>query len=432
MSVTVGKRHTQIRQSALNINSINSGGILMLTQQQKNELDSEILGIVDSRVQAQLRKTINKRFSPGNAGEKPKESKYFVNTNSEYSSTIKFFHDVMVASSEGGQESDELRSYVKKTSTLMEEGDLSQGGYAIPTEASSRILERSLETSIIRPRATAQPMSSNKLEIPADVDENHSTNYWGGITIYRTGEGNQKTGTNPVIGKIGLTLHKLTGYCEVTDELLEDAPALEAWLIRKFASSIAFVEDNDFLTGSGANMALGMFSSANPSLITADAETGQGASTIVAENIASMWSRLYPAGQANAIWIANINCFKQLFHMGISVGLAGVPVWMPGNQLSGKPYKELLGQPIFFSEKMQSLGTAGDLGLCDPTQYIVGDRNGGVPQIASSIHVKFDYDRTAFRFVLRYDGQPSWLSTLTPKNGTETLSPFIVLSGTRT
>lgn len=404
----------------------------MLTDAQKRELDSEISAIVDSRVQAQLRKTITKRFNPNEGPDKPKEVKYFVNTDSEYSSTIKFFRDVRFASMPGGMESDELRSYVKATTKDMSEDSLSSGGYAVPTQASSRILEKALEMSIIRPRATLQPMSSNRLEIPADVDADHSSNYFGGITIYRPGEAGQKTATNPTLARIGLQLHKLTGLVHVSDELLEDAPALEAWLIRKFSQAIAFVEDYDFLNGTGVNQPLGILNSTNPALITVTAETGQGANTIVAENVLNMWARLWPEGQANAIWVANIDTFKQLSRMGIAVGTAGIPVWMPANQLAGKPYKELMGQPIFFTEKVPSLGTAGDIALIDPSQYVIGDRSGGQPQIASSIHLKFDYDQTSFRFVLRYDGQPSWTSALTPRQGSDTLSPFVVLSGTRT
>jgi HK97 family phage major capsid protein len=386
----------------------------------------------DTAIEIFKSKNITRKVPGESSGDNlnSKGGKYYVNKDSEYSSTIKFFRDIMVAGSPGGDMSDELRGYVKKTNTLMEEGDLSQGGYALPSDTSSQILEKALEMSIVRPRATLQPMSSNKLELPADMDEDHSSNYFSGITIYRPGEGEQKTGTNPVLGKVKLQLHKLVGYVEVTDELLEDAPALEAWLIRKFSQAVAFVEDSDFLVGDGANKALGMFNASNPSLITASAESGQGASTIVAENIASMWAQLWPEGQSRAVWVANINTFKQLFKMGLAVGTGGIPVWMPANQLSGRPYKELMGQPIFFTEKMQSLGTAGDIGVADMSQYLVGDRGG--LKVASSIHVKFDYDRTAFRFVLRYDGTPSWLTTLTPQNGSDALSPFVILSGSRT
>ena len=75
---------------------------------------------------------------------------------------------------------------------------------------------------------------------------------------------------------------------------------------------------------------------------------------------------------------------------------------------------------------MQTLGTQGDIGLADFSQYLIGDK-GGI-KVATSIHLRFDYDETAFRFVLRYDGQPWWLSALTPRRGTSTLSPFVVLA----
>lgn len=401
----------------------------MLTQKQKDELDSDIQGIVDARVQAQLRKTINKRFTPGDTEDKPTKERKFMNSTGEYSSITKFLHDVRSAGTPGGVESEELRSYTLATQKDMSEGSLSGGGYAVPAQAANLILEKALELSIIRPRATLQPMSTNKLEIPADVDEDHSSSYSGGITISRTGEAAQTSATNPTIGQVKLQLHKLMGLCHVTDELLEDSPALESWLIRKFSQAIAFQEDYDFLNGTGVNQALGMLNAANPSLITVDAETGQGASTIVFENIINMYARLWPQGQMNAIFIANIGCFKQLAKMAVAVGTGGVPVYLPANQVTGRPYKELMGSPIFYTEKTQALGTAGDIALVDPSQYLIGSRE---TKVASSIHLKFDYDMTSFRFVCRYDGTPSWLSTLTPKLGSESLSPFVILSGSRT
>ena len=322
---------------------------------------------------------------------------------------------------------------VRKTAGYMEEGDLAQGGYLVPTQVSTNILEKTLEASIVESRATIQPMTSNRLEIPADVDASHVSSYFGGVIIYRPGEGGTKTPTNPTFGKIALTLHKVTGLCYVTDELLADATvALEPYITRKFSQAIAFVKDDDFLNGTGANMPVGAFASGNPSLVTVTAEAGQGAATIVAENIVKMWSRLYPAGHSKAVWIANIETFPQLATMALAVGNGGIPVWMPAGGVSGKPYETLMGAPIIYTEKAQALGTAGDICLADFSQYIVGQKGSGSPDVASSIHVRFATDETAFRFVLRYDGQPSWLSTLTPKRGSATLSPFVVLSSTRT
>ena len=396
----------------------------MLTEEQKTEINQLVKGAITAK--PKITPAVESMVSP--------EEKIVADPMGGFKRAGHFYSDVIKACVPGGRESETLKSWndsVRKTAGYMEEGDMAQGGYTVPVQVSNAIIEKSLETSIVRPRASIQPMTSNRLEIPADVDANHSTNYFGGITIYRTGEGKQKTAANPTFEKIALTLHKLTGLCYVSDELLADSVvALEAYLTRKFGQAISFVEDDDFLNGTGVNMANGAFSSTNPSLVTVTAVTGQGAATIIAENIAGMWARLYPAGHGKAVWVANIETFPQLFGMALAVGAGGIPVWMPAGGISGKPYETLMGAPLIYSEKMQALGTAGDIGLADFSQYLIGEKGG--LQIASSIHIRFDYDETAFRFVLRYDGAPSWTSTLTPKRGSATLSPFVVLNSTRT
>ncbi len=321
---------------------------------------------------------------------------------------------------------------VKKTAGYMEEADDAQGGYLVPTEYATNLYQQALETSIVRPRAQFQPMMSNRIEIAADVDNNHQSNYFGGITIYRPSEGGQKTASNPTYQKIGLTLHKLVGLVHVTDELLEDsAIAVEADVSRKFSQAIAFVEDDDFLNGSGANMALGALNSANPALITVTAISGQGASTVVAENIRDMYAR--QARKRNAIWLANDDVYPQLFGMALSAGTGSVPIWLPAGGISAAPYETLMGRPLIYTEKCQALGTAGDIAFVDLSCYIIGGKaNAEAPVVATSMHFKFDYDMQSYRFVLRYDGQPLWKSALTPKYSSSTLSPFVVLSGTRT
>lgn len=178
-------------------------------------------------------------------------------------------------------------------------------------------------------------------------------------------------------------------------------------------------------------MGLGILNSNNPSIVTQDAESGQGASTIIYDNIVKMYSRMYTAGHANAIWIANIDTFPQLALMNLAVGTGGAAVWLPAGGASGKPYNTLLGHELIFSEKAKSLGTAGDIAFVDLTQYYIAQKAGGV-KFDSSMHIRFDYDEMAFRFVMRYDGQPTWKSKLTPKESSTTLGPAIVLSGTRT
>ena len=62
----------------------------------------------------------------------------------------------------------------------------------------------------------------------------------------------------------------------------------------------------------------------------------------------------------------------------------------------------------------------------DLSCYLTGSKGG--MQSASSIHIAFTTDQTAFRFIYRVDGQPKWNSPLTPKNGGETVSPYVTLA----
>ena len=318
---------------------------------------------------------------------------------------------------------------VTKIAGTMNEGDMSQGGYLVPVEFREQLLQTALEASIVKSRATKIPMQTNRIVIPAVVDNDHSTNYFGGIIPDRTAEHGTKTATKPQFDQVALTLHKLTGMVYVTDELLEDSPiSIPPLLDALFGGAIAFEEDDAYLQGTGTNMALGAFNAGNPSLITQAIEAAQPANTVLWQNIIKMWSRLNPPSMKNAVWVANVECFPQLASMAMAVGAGGVPVWMPGDGVAGAPFGTLMGRPLFLSEKMQALSTAGDIGLADFTQYLVASKSGGGLQTATSMHYHFNLDEQTFRFVLRYDGQPWWLSDLTPKRGTNTLSPFVILA----
>ena len=311
--------------------------------------------------------------------------------------------------------------------TGLGEADASDGGYLVPETFRAELLKLEIEASIVKSRAVKIPMATNRVSIPAVIVSSHASSLFGGVVIYRPEEGGSKTASKPAFGRVALTLHKLVGLVYGTDELLEDSPiSLQPLLTTMFSEAIAYTEDSDFLTGDGVNKALGVFSTANPCRIQVDKENSQDGSTIVAENILKMWARVYPKCKGKGIWLTAPDTFSQLAGMSLPVGTGGIPIWMPAGGLSGAPYQTLMGRPLIETEKMATLGTAGDIGFADFSQYLIGEK-GGI-KTASSIHLKFDYDETAFRFVLRYDGQPWWQSALTPKNSGDSTSPFVMLA----
>lgn len=355
----------------------------------------------------------------------------------EWKSSVEFFLDVVRADARK-EMPERLRKWHNAAQTIeqaelraataghMEESELATGGYLVPEEFRAELQVLQLEKSIVRSRATTIPMATNTVRIPVVDVSSHASNFFGGVTIYRPDEAGTITASRPKLGRIELNLHKLTGLVYVTSELLDESPiSLEPLLKNMFAQAITFTEDTDYLMGDGSNEPLGAFNSANPSLVSVTRTTS---GEINFDDIVNVWSRCHPACLANAVWVANIDTFPQLATMSMPVGTGGVPVWLPANGASATPFGTLMGKPLLLTEKMNTMGTTPDLGLADFSQYWVGQKSGGNLKFASSIHVSFTTDETAFRFVMRYDGQPSWLNALTPHKGSNTLSPFVTIA----
>ena len=66
--------------------------------------------------------------------------------------------------------------------------------------------------------------------------------------------------------------------------------------------------------------------------------------------------------------------------------------------------------------------------LADFGYYLIGQKSRGM-QRDVSIHLRFDWDETAFRYVMRIDGQPWLAAPITPMQGAATKSPFVLLAG---
>lgn len=308
----------------------------------------------------------------------------------------------------------------------LSEGISSDGGFLVQTDFASGILKNVWENSVIPSRINKIPLSGNANGIKINgIDETSRADgsRAGGITSYWVSEAAEKTDSKPKFRQIHLETNKLIGLCYATDEVLQDAAALEAIITAGFQSEFDYKITDAIINGSGAGQPLGILNAG--CLVTASAETGQAATTLVYENIVNMWARLKATSRANAVWLINQDCEPQLHTMSLAVGTGGVPVYLPAGGASASPYATLFGRPVMPIEQCQTLGTAGDIYLADFSQYVGCDK-GGMKQ-DMSIHVRFIYDESCFRFVYRFDGQPVLSSAITPANGTNTLSHFVNL-----
>lgn len=303
----------------------------------------------------------------------------------------------------------------KIKATGMSEGVPADGGYLVPQEVSSTIIERMLATGEILSRVSMDPVSGNSMLYNGIDETTHVGSLYGGIVGYWLNEGGTKTASKPKFYQLDLKLKKVAALCYATDEQLEDTANLESWITRTVPNVLRFYAEDAIIEGDGVGKPLGIMNS--PALISLLRED---ASEINFSDVANMWGRRW-VGTPDYIWLVNPSAAGQLPTLAVGT----TPVYIPPGGASATPYAMLFGKPVIETEYCQALGTAGDIVLASLSQYQAISK--GSVKSDTSIHVAFTTDETAFRFVYRIDGAPSWHSALTPLHGS-TVSPFVTLS----
>lgn len=333
---------------------------------------------------------------------------------------------------------------VSKAPTGAGETVPSDGAFLVAQEFIPNLITRTYNTGIVFSRTLKQPVGANfnGFKIPA-IDETSRADgsRFGGVQAYWGAEAASITSSKPKFRQISIELQKLFALAYVTDELLEDSVALEGYIMQWFPMEFGFKLDDAVVNGDGAGKPLGILNS--PGRVTVSKETNQTATTIVTSNVLKMFRRMWAPSWPNSLWLINQNTMEQLMTLTIPIGTAGALANLyggnayqlpgmtgPGNAYAtgnGAPYGTILGRPVLPIEQCATVGTEGDIILVDLSQYIVGQK--GDLNTATSIHVAFVTDQTAFRFIMRINGEPIWHQPLTPYKGTsDTLSPYVTLA----
>lgn len=304
--------------------------------------------------------------------------------------------------------------------TISVEGVGADGGFAVPPEYRDAILERALGQDSLFGRADPIPIGGSSVNFPADMTTPWDTS--GGIQAYWTGETDAITQSKVKLEGVTADLHQLSVLVPVSERLLEDAPALSGYIERKAPEKIGFKLDYAMVWGSGAGMPLGFMNAA--CLVSQAAEGAQTTDTINATNVVKMFSRMPANLRSQAIWLIHPDAEPQLPLMT----LGQQPVYLPpGGLRGGDVYGSLLGRPVIPHEVCETVGDLGDIMFIHPPSFLAIRKASGI-KAATSIHLWFDQDLTAFKFVLRAGGQPWWSAAITPRDGSSTRSPFVTLA----
>jgi len=309
-------------------------------------------------------------------------------------------------------------TYVTKAAMGETSGTI--GGYTVPIEFSTKLLRVIAENSFIYPRATIVPMGAERTLCPTiNVETAQSAgipSFFGGMA-FKWGFSDPPTETEPTFRQIELNAWDLLGYSNISNQMFQDigVEGNDA-LLDMFGKAGAWFSEYAFLRGTGsANlMPMGIIN-CNGKKSVARA----GSNAIVIADIANMAAAMLPYSWASAIWACSPACLAQI--MKLSNYIVNIGEESPG--LAGI----LLGRPLYVTDKLPNLGTAGDLVFFDPSLYIVGQRTEVVIDVSDQ--QLFQTNQTQFRTWLRLDGVPQVSSPITMAgDGSTTVSPYVILA----
>lgn len=301
-----------------------------------------------------------------------------------------------------------------------------EGGIIVPEKVAGRIFDLALENEIVRPRARIypiQPGEGRTLGVPIwDGYDRSNGNITGTVKLAWVAEGGSISTTQAKFTSLKLDLKKAAALVPMSNEVMSDSPNFVTDMESAIAQAIAFGVDDVLLNGLGSATPEGALQ--GPSVVEVAKETGQGAATIVLENILKMQSRMLPSSlMSGAVWVAHPGCYPALSTLVLAVGTGGSVVrLLEGNARTGFT---LNGLPLIFTEKAQVIGQPGDLSLCDFNRYAILQRPG--MRIDMSPHLGFQTDETYLRVVMRIDGKAVDPAATTPLRG-ETFGPFVTLA----
>ena len=244
-----------------------------------------------------------------------------------------------------------LRTNFRQVSDILQEGVDADGGYLVPEEYDSRLIDTLEEENIMRKLGRVITTSGeHKINIAATKPAAAWVEEGGALTF-----------GDATFSQILLDAHKLHVAIKVTEELLYDnAFGLENYIIDQFGKALANAEEDAFLNGTGVGQPLGLF-----------AKTGGGTTAetltaaLKADDILNLIYVLKRPYRKNASFIIND---KNLAVIRKLKDNNGAYMWQPSYQ-AGEPDK-ILGYDVHTS----AYAPEDAIAFGDYSYYNIGDR----------------------------------------------------------
>ena len=253
---------------------------------------------------------------------------------------------------------DALRSNFRRVSDVLQEGVDADGGYLVPEEYDTRLIEGLKEENIFRGISTIiKTGGERKINIAASTPAAAWIEEGGALTF-----------GDATFDQINLDAHKLHVAVKVTEELLYDNVFnLENYIMDKFSKALANAEEDAFLNGDGVGKPLGIFAATGGGQVGV---TAASTTAITSDEVINLIYALKRPYRKNAKFIVNDQTLAVLRKLKDG---NGAYMWQPSLQI-GEP-DSLLGYPIYTSAYVPTI-LAGKpvIAFGDFSYYNIGDR----------------------------------------------------------
>ncbi len=274
------------------------------------------------------------------------------------------------------------------------EGSGVSGGYLVPAQVASTIIEVRENVGIARRIANIQPMTSDMLPIPKKS---------GGLTVYYPAELGTITDSDKSWSQVGLAAEKRAVASKISQELIDDALInVVDNVFSEMAYALALQEDNEMINGTGASTyghVQGLLSSIGSAGVSTAAASSTWAAVTLAELMTAM-SLLPDRFNRNPVFICSSNFFWAC--------LARLQAAGGGNAISdlqgGPTGKQFLGVPVYTTSQMPTATAVTTKSLLFgqfDMSVILGDRMG--IRIGRDDSTGFLNDYTTLKATSRYD-----------------------------
>ncbi|MGN0469291.1 MAG: phage major capsid protein [Acutalibacteraceae bacterium] len=272
-----------------------------------------------------------------------------------------------------------FRTNFKQVSNILQEGVDADGGYLVPDEYDSRLIDVLEEENIMRTLGTRITTSGDhKINIAATkpaaswIEEGEPL-VWGDATF----------------DQILLDAHKLHVAIKVTEELLYDNSfGLENYIITQFGKALANAEEDAFLNGDGQGKPTGIFAENGGGTVAATTTTVKG------DDIVKLVYALKRPYRKKAAFIMNDKILATIRTLKDS---SGQYMWQQSLK-EGEP-ERLLGYPIYTSE----YAPPNAIAFGDFSYYNIGDR--GIRSFKKLTELFAGNDMVGFVAKERVDGK---------------------------